>query len=317
MWIHAAGTQGVDVLRPSTLLAGQFDEDTLLRFGILYGPSVRSGQWWRLVTFNVQHLGLLHFAFNAFALHSLGPIVEGLFGAGGFSLLFVGAGVISAAASQAAGLGGSGASGALFGFMGAILVRARRGRTAWDAHLASRAASWAISSFVFGLLVPNVNQVAHVVGFLAGAAFAWLLPRATSASRRGLRAAEVASVALLAVGLLACVWHFRDPIPTELSTVRDTIRRLDAAADGAEIGADGLVEIPREEVVRSAAALRGLPPRHRREGTALERLANVLDGALARGEDDRARVGAAELAGALESAAEWFVDWRDRTGYRM
>src|SRR2546426_4455054 len=49
-------------------------------FGALVPSLVRAGQWWRLVTFNFLHIGLMHLMFNSSALFSIGPQVEGIFG---------------------------------------------------------------------------------------------------------------------------------------------------------------------------------------------------------------------------------------------
>src|SRR6185503_15611580 len=68
-------------------------------FGALVPSMVRAGQWWRLVTFNFLHIGLMHLMFNSYALFSIGPQVEGAFGSQKFVFAYVGTGTTSAFAS--------------------------------------------------------------------------------------------------------------------------------------------------------------------------------------------------------------------------
>ena len=85
---------------------------------------IASGQWWRFVTPVFIHIGLLHLAFNSYALWIVGPQVEKLYGPARFVILYVLTGI--------AGVYGSyftipnaisaGASGAIFGLFGVLLV---------------------------------------------------------------------------------------------------------------------------------------------------------------------------------------------------
>jgi membrane associated rhomboid family serine protease len=91
---------------------------------ILWGPLVAHGDWWRLITAAFLHAGLLHIAFNMWALVWLGRVVEGALGTWRFLLLYF----ASALAGSAGALVWSpdkpvvGASGAIFGLLGAGLI---------------------------------------------------------------------------------------------------------------------------------------------------------------------------------------------------
>ena len=52
----------------------------LMEAGWIYGPSVADGEWYRLVTSMFLHFGLLHIAFNMYALYLFGPLLEQLYG---------------------------------------------------------------------------------------------------------------------------------------------------------------------------------------------------------------------------------------------
>jgi len=92
-------------------------------FGALSPSMVWAGQWWRLVTFNFLHIGLMHLMFNSSALFSIGPQVESIFGSQKFVFAYVGTGVASGVASLLfLPSGTAGASGAIFGLIGLMAV---------------------------------------------------------------------------------------------------------------------------------------------------------------------------------------------------
>ena len=91
---------------------------------ILFGPLVAHGDWWRLITATFLHAGLLHIVFNMWALVWLGTAVEGALGHLRFLILYLASGL----AGSAGALVWSphqpvvGASGAIFGILGAGLI---------------------------------------------------------------------------------------------------------------------------------------------------------------------------------------------------
>src|SRR2546425_10829350 len=92
-------------------------------FGALVPNMVWGGQWWRLVTFNFLHIGLMHLMFNSSALFSIGPQVEGIFGSQKFVFAYVATGIGSGLASlMFLPANTAGASGAIFGLIGLMAV---------------------------------------------------------------------------------------------------------------------------------------------------------------------------------------------------
>jgi membrane associated rhomboid family serine protease len=99
--------------------------------GALFGPAVADGDWWRIVTAGFLHAGLLHLAFNMYFLWFLGALMENSIGKVRFAIIYFvsllggsfGALLLSPNAVTV------GASGAVFGMMGAAIIgmRARRG----------------------------------------------------------------------------------------------------------------------------------------------------------------------------------------------
>ena len=97
----------------------------LLNLGASYGPYMRRGEVWRLVMPMFLHGGWLHILGNSYALYILGPILERVYGYARYLTIYVAAGVGGASLSMTVSRDVSvGASGAIFGVAGAMLVPA-------------------------------------------------------------------------------------------------------------------------------------------------------------------------------------------------
>lgn len=144
-------------------------------FGALVPSLARAGQWWRLVTFNFLHIGLMHLMFNSSALFSIGPQVEGVFGSQKFVFAYVGTGIGSGVASlMFLPAGTAGASGAIFGLIGLMAVYGYKLGGSLGRGLMRQMLIWAGIGIVFGFFI-GANNVAHVGGFVAGAALGFVL----------------------------------------------------------------------------------------------------------------------------------------------
>ena len=172
----------------------------MVRLGAWTVPHVSEGQAWRMVTAVFLHFGALHLLFNSMALLQLGPLLEEMVGRSRFLVLYVGSGVAGFAVSIAWRSGGpealfsvgAGASGAIFGLIGAALVASRRGGGRLAIHLRGYVTQWAIYGLVMGWFL-GADNAAHVGGLASGALFAWLtLDRAP---RRGWLLLELACLA--------------------------------------------------------------------------------------------------------------------------
>src|SRR5262245_34760666 len=120
-------------------------------FGALVPSLVRSGQWWRLVTFNFLHIGLMHLLFNSSALYSIGPRVEEIFGSQKFVFAYVGTGIASGVASYLfLPAETAGASGAIFGLIGLLAAYGYRQGGSFGRDLMRQMLIWAGIGIVFG-----------------------------------------------------------------------------------------------------------------------------------------------------------------------
>jgi rhomboid protease GluP len=174
-------------------------------FGALVPSLVRAGQWWRLVTFNFLHIGLMHLMFNSSALYSIGPQVEGTYGSQKFVFAYVGTGTASAFTSYLFLPNGSaGASGAIFGLIGLMAVYGYRLGGTFGRGLMRQMLIWAGIGIMFGFFL-GANNVAHVGGFVAGAALGFVLkPDAPSTVGSAARwnATAIACIGLVAISFV-------------------------------------------------------------------------------------------------------------------
>jgi membrane associated rhomboid family serine protease len=171
---------------------------TLYEKGALYGPLIHLAphQYYRLVTSGFLHDGLLHIAFNMFFLFFLGPVLESAVGRLNFAVVYF----VSLLAGSFGALLFSpriptvGASGALFGLLGALMVVSHyRGISIWQNGLGITL----LINIVFSLSVSGVSIGAHLGGFLGGGICGWLILQL--GERRRMPTAAIAGCAVVGV----------------------------------------------------------------------------------------------------------------------
>jgi membrane associated rhomboid family serine protease len=180
----------------------------LCRLGALNASAIaESGQWWRLLTVMVLHGGLLHWAFNSWALWTFGPTLEGLLGRARFVALYVGSGLVGAGASFAFNQTtlGVGASGAIFGLLGALVAYFFRRRQAGGSVPLQNLLLVLLLNLFIASRNPSIDNLAHIGGFLAGVAAMGLFDAAGPRNRTWQSAALalpfLAGIALAVLGV--------------------------------------------------------------------------------------------------------------------
>jgi rhomboid protease GluP len=156
-------------------------------------PVFRLGHWWTLITAMYLHGGLLHIFFNMMWVRQLAPLVEELFGPFRLFTIFTVAGffgfLISSFMGNAYTLG---ASGSIFGLLAAAVVY---GRQQGSSLFTRQFLQWAVILFVFGLVFPGVDNLAHLGGFVGGYGMAYLFSKVQG--REGLGAYVGAGLCLV------------------------------------------------------------------------------------------------------------------------
>ena len=155
-----------------------------------------NGEWWTLITSIYLHGGVLHILFNVLWIRQLGPAVEELYGPARFFVIFTLSGVAGFVVSDVIGVSYTvGASGSIFGLLGAMVAFGRRRGGAFGAMVLRQYGQWALLLFVLGFFMSGVNNLAHAGGFLGGLAAGLVLSLAE-------RRAETSADHLLAAGLV-------------------------------------------------------------------------------------------------------------------
>lgn len=155
------------------LAGGSEDSDVLLDFGALFGPLIADGQYWRLFTAMFLHVGLMHLLVNALGLFIFGRVVEQVYGPLRFAGIYLVAGLSGSIASYLLNsiAIGAGASGAIFGVLGAFaayFVARRRVLGAAGRQTLIGISVMAGINLLFGLSTQGVDNWAHIGGLAAG-----------------------------------------------------------------------------------------------------------------------------------------------------
>jgi membrane associated rhomboid family serine protease len=132
----------------------------------LYGPLVEHGDWWRLITAAFLHANIVHIGFNMFALWVIGGPVEHYLGRSRFLGLYLVAGLAGSAGALLQSPTGVtvGASGAIFGILGALLI------LEWQAtgKLGGQAMTLIVINLAFSFTFAGISWGGHVGGLVGG-----------------------------------------------------------------------------------------------------------------------------------------------------
>jgi rhomboid protease GluP len=187
-----------DILAPSS--------SALAVLGMTGGFAMQQGRWWTIVTAVFLHGSLLHLLFNmAIGRRYLIDVVH-LYGPARAWVIFIVAGVVGFALSDfAAGVPTIGASGSIFGLLGALIVYGRRSK---QQAVAQQLWMSAGVMFLFGFLMPSVNNWAHAGGFAGGFVTAEALSFAGRRESRTLIGVAWGSALLVVLAFALQIWRF-------------------------------------------------------------------------------------------------------------
>ncbi len=167
---------------------------------------IDAGQWWRLLTPMLVHGGALHLFLNMYILYLYGPNVEQAFGTVRFVGIFLITGFLGSAFSYAfpPDSASVGASGAIFGIVGVLVVYLyRRRRSQFMAQYLRGMGFFIIANLIFGFLFPGIDNLAHIGGLVAGILLGLGLDRSTAAEARAPLALQVVTaLGVIALGVV-------------------------------------------------------------------------------------------------------------------
>lgn len=139
------------------------------------------GEWWRVLTCMFVHYGALHLLLNMWALHQIGRFVEKLLGRTLFAVGYLGGGIIASFTTlfwHGDKVWSAGASGAVFGVYGLLLGFMLREKQSIPQPvlrpMMKSTLTFAGYNLVYGMILPQIDNAAHVGGLLGGIALGWL-----------------------------------------------------------------------------------------------------------------------------------------------
>lgn len=160
---------------PLTLLAPS-DNSLLLLGATGTIPIERFHRWWSLVSANYLHGGILHIFFNMMALRQLGPLVLREYGFSRMIVLYTLSGVIGFWVSYLAGVPFTiGASASICGLIGSILYYGKSRGGIYGEAMFKQVTGWVVGLFLFGVMVPGINNWGHGGGIIGGVVLGLLL----------------------------------------------------------------------------------------------------------------------------------------------
>lgn len=157
----------------SSLISGSIadiDAMTLLRMGAKYNPYINRGEIWRLFTSTFLHGGIIHITCNMYSLYAVGGQVERIYGKVKYILIYILSALGASALSYLLDPRSLsvGASGAIFGVFGALLVYVIKAKDRLNkGALVNLLAVLGLNLYI-GLTIPNIDNFAHIGGLVTG-----------------------------------------------------------------------------------------------------------------------------------------------------
>ena len=151
------------------------DTNVLILLGAKVNNLIAQGQYFRLITCMFLHGGIVHVGVNMYSLYAIGPMVEKVYGKTKYIAIYFVSGVCASIFSYVFSTSVSiGASGAIFGLLGAVLVYAIKSKGKTGNEFIRSILSVIFINIFIGATLPNIDNFAHVGGLLGGMIIAYL-----------------------------------------------------------------------------------------------------------------------------------------------
>ena len=150
------------------LILGQYEN--VVWYYSVHGPSIRAGQYYRLLTGIFLHGSILHLFFNCYALYVIGSQIENFLGRIKYLIIYLFSGLIGSlfSISFSGGAGSVGASGAIFGLMGAMLYFGYYYRVYLGNVVKSQLLPLILLNLGMGFVLSGIDNFAHIGGLIGG-----------------------------------------------------------------------------------------------------------------------------------------------------
>ena len=143
--------------------------DVIINNFCVYGPLIKAGQYYRIITGAFLHGGILHLAFNCYALYVIGSQLESYLGKVRYLIIYLFSAVTASLFSMIFNSNPSiGASGAIFGLMGALVYFGYHYRVYLGNVLKSQIIPLILFNLLIGALSTGIDNFAHIGGLIGG-----------------------------------------------------------------------------------------------------------------------------------------------------
>jgi membrane associated rhomboid family serine protease len=167
-----------------------------------YDPAgVAHGEWWRLITSAFLHYGFIHLAVNMASLYFVGSVLEQVVGRWRYLLIYIVSGIAGAAGALlwSPDAATAGASGAIFGVLGALFVLERRGVISTGGQILG----WLVLNLIITFAYSSISRGGHLGGLVAGVVLMLAFVQFRFNARLCLISAAALAVAAVAVAYSA------------------------------------------------------------------------------------------------------------------
>lgn len=148
---------------------GSDDNATLIHFGALVPSLIRSGEFYRLISCTFLHIGMVHLLCNMYCLYVVGTQIENFFGKIKFLIIYFFSALCGSLLSMATGEHiGAGASGAIFGLFGSLLVFGYHYRVYLGTVIRSQVIPLILLNLGLGFILSGIDNAAHIGGLVGG-----------------------------------------------------------------------------------------------------------------------------------------------------
>ena len=159
------------------LSGGSTNSQTLLKYGANLDVLVKNGEYYRLFTCIFLHIGIMHLLCNMYSLYIIGREVENLFGKIKYIIIFILSGIFGSIMSLAFTHNtiSAGASGAIFGLLGALLYFGMHYRTYLGEAIKRSIIPIIVVNLIIGLFAEGIDLAAHIEGLVGGVLVAMMV----------------------------------------------------------------------------------------------------------------------------------------------
>ena len=151
--------------------AGSENSETLIKFGANYLPLTKSGEYYRLITSAFLHIGVIHLLLNMYSLYVVGTQIEYFYGKIKYVLIYLFSAIMGSLFTlvlSSSNTLAAGASGAIFGLLGALLYFGYHYRGYIGNVIIKQVIPIVLLNLYIGYVTPGIGNAAHIGGLIGG-----------------------------------------------------------------------------------------------------------------------------------------------------